>query len=53
MANKDNNIQFRITAPPKDISKYVLGRIKNSLRSIPNELIVIIREHEELTRIKK
>lgn len=53
MAKKDNSIPFRITAPPKDVSKYVLSRIKKSLRSIPNELIVIIREHKQFIKTKK
>jgi len=47
MAKISKNKQFRITNPPKDVQEYVFIRMKNSLRSLPNELIVIIREHKE------
>jgi hypothetical protein len=52
VVNDSSNKPFRITSPPEDVSEYVLGRIKESMRSIPKELIVIIREHKQLTTNK-
>lgn len=49
MPKTDNsNKPFRITSPPKDVSDFVFKRIQKSLRTIPKELIAIIREFKEI-----
>jgi hypothetical protein len=44
---------LRIVDPPDDVWNYVIARSKKSLRSLPNELIIIIREHQEQEWKKK
>lgn len=49
MARKVNSKELRITHPRKEVRDYVLKRMEKSMRTIPQELTIIILEHKQLT----
>ena len=52
MAKKPAIKDLRVTSPPDDVWEYLLERIDESLRSMPQEIIIIIREHKKLCQTK-
>jgi hypothetical protein len=48
MGKKNTIKDLRLKNPPDDVWEYVFLRTEESLRSMPQELIIIIREHKKL-----